>query len=97
MQCLMFPYQGPVVHSALAQARPFQWDKPIPQLLHGEVSSIIVVKICIHRAVVIWHIEHQDGGEDCICDQDIEWEAHEEDCKLVPVSVIQRNLFNGSL
>ena len=79
-------YQWPVVHSAFAQAAPFQWDKPFPQLLLGEISSIAVIEIGIHRAVVIWHIEHQDGGEDCIWDQDVEGDAHEEEYKLVPVT-----------
>ena len=31
-------------------------------------------------------IEHQDRGEDGICNQDIEREAHEKQDELVPVS-----------
>ena len=81
-----YPYHWSIVHQAFAQAIPFKWDKPFPQLLPGEFFSIAVIEMCIHRAVVLRHIEHQDRGEDSICNQDIEGEAHEKQGELVPVS-----------
>ena len=81
-----YPHQWPVVHHAFAKAILFHWDKPFLQLLLGEFFSIAGIEMRIHRAVVLRHVEHQDRGEDGICNQDIEGEAHEEQDELIPVS-----------
>ena len=37
--------------------------------------------------MVIWHVENQYRGEDCIRDQYIERDAHEKECELIPVTL----------